>query len=205
MKILVVYYSLYGHVRKLALAVAEGVASVPEVELVLRRVQEFDDIEGEVIPQSKHALEVWEQHKDVPVCTLDDLKAADGILFGTPTRFGNMTAQMKRLFDAAAPLWLEGALEGKPAGVFVSTATTHGGQETTPFTMMAPLLHLGMLIVGVPYSTPGMLHTEGRGGSPYAPSTVAGSRNELVPTPEDLEIARALGKRVAEIAQKVRG
>ncbi len=205
MKILVVYYSLYGHVRKLALAVAEGVASVPGVELVLRRVQEFDDIEREVIPQSKHALEVWEQHKDVPVCTLDDLKAADGILFGTPTRFGNMTAQMKRLFDAAAPLWLEGALEGKPAGVFVSTATTHGGQETTPFTMMAPLLHLGMLIVGVPYSTPGMLHTEGRGGSPYAPSTVAGSRNELVPTPEDLEIARALGKRVAEIAQKVRG
>ena len=205
MKILVVYYSLYGHVRKLALAVAEGVASIPGVELVLRRVQEFEDIEREVIPQSKHALEVWEQHREVPVCTLDDLKAAEGILFGTPTRFGNMTAQMKRLFDAAAPLWLEGALEGKPAGVFVSTATTHGGQETTPFTMMAPLLHLGMLIVGVPYSTPGMLHTEGRGGSPYAPSTVAGSRNELVPTPEDLEIARALGKRVAEIAQKVRG
>jgi len=140
-----------------------------------------------------------------PVCTLDDLKAADGLLFGTPTRFGNMTAQMKRLFDAAAPLWLEGALEGKPAGVFVSTATTHGGQETTPFTMMAPLLHLGMIIVGVPYSTPGMLHTEGRGGSPYAPSTVAGPKNELVPTPEDLDIARALGRRVAEIAQKLKG
>jgi NAD(P)H dehydrogenase (quinone) len=205
MKILVVYYSLYGHVRQLALAVAEGVASVPGVELVLRRVQEFADIEREVIPQSKHALEIWEQHREVPVCTLDDLKAADGILFGTPTRFGNMTAQMKRLFDSAAPLWLEGALEGKPGGVFVSTATTHGGQETTPLTMMVPLLHLGMLIVGVPYSTPGLLHTEGRGGSPYAPSTVAGPRNELVPTSEDLEIARALGKRVAEIAQKLSG
>jgi NAD(P)H dehydrogenase (quinone) len=205
MKILVVYYSLYGHVRRLALAVAEGVTSVPGVELVLRRVQEFEDIEREVIPNSKHALEVWEQHKDVPVCTLDDLKAADGILFGTPTRFGNMTAQMKRLFDSAAPLWLEGALEGKPAGLFLSTATTHGGQETTPFTMMAPLLHLGMIIVGVPYSTPGMLHTEGRGGSPYASSTVAGPRNDLKPTPKDLEIARALGKRVAEIAQKIRG
>jgi len=204
MKVLVVYYSLYGHVRRLALAVAEGVESAPGVELVLRRVQEFEDIEREVIPQSKHALEVWEQHKDVPVCTLDDLKEADGLIFGTPTRFGNMIAQMKRLFDSAASLWLEGALEGKPAGVFVSTATTHGGQETTPFTMMAPLLHLGMLIVGVPYSTPGMLHTEGRGGSPYGPSTVAGSRNELIPTPEDLEIARALGKRVAEIAQKLR-
>jgi NAD(P)H dehydrogenase (quinone) len=173
MKVLVVYYSLYGHVRRLALAVAEGVESVPGVELVLRRVREFEDIEREVIPKSKH--------------------------------FGNMTAQMKRLFDSAASLWLEGTLEGKPAGMFVSTATTHGGQETTPFTMMAPLLHLGMIIVGVPYSTPGMLHTEGRGGSPYASSTVAGSRNELTPTPEDLDIARALGKRIADIAKKLRG
>jgi NAD(P)H dehydrogenase (quinone) len=205
MKVLVVYYSLYGHVRRLALAVAEGVESVPGVESVLRRVQEFEDIEREVIPQSKHALEVWEQHKDVPVCTLDDLKAADGLLFGSPTRFGNMIAQMKRLFDSAGSLWLEGTLEGKPAGVFVSTATTHGGQETTPLTMMVPMLHLGMLIVGVPYSTPGMLHTEGRGGTPYAPSTVAGSRNELIPAPEDLDIARALGKRVAGLAKKLRG
>ncbi len=205
MNILVVYYSLYGHVRKLALAAAEGVAMVPGAEAVLRRVQEFDDIERQVIPKSKHALEIWEQHKDVPVCTLDDLRAADGLLFGTPTRFGNMCAQMKRLFDAAAPLWLEGALEGKPAGVLVSTATTHGGQETTPFTMMAPLLHLGMLIVGVPYSTPGMLHTEGRGGSPYGASTLAGPKNELVPTPEDLAIARALGKRLTGIAQKLKG
>jgi NAD(P)H dehydrogenase (quinone) len=205
MKILVVYYSLYGHVRQLAQAVVAGVQSVPGGEPVIRRVQEFEDIEGEVIPKSDHARAVWEEHREVPVCTLDDLRAADGILFGTPTRFGNMTAQMKRLFDGAASLWLEGALEGKPAGVFVSTATTHGGQETTPFTMMAPLLHLGMIVVGVPYSTPGMLHTEGRGGSPYAASTVAGSRNDLAPAPEDLEIARALGRRVAEIAKKLRG
>ncbi len=205
MKVLVVYYSLYGHVQKLAQAVTAGVSSMTGVELVLRRVQEFDDIEQEVIPKSEHARAVWEKHKDVPVCTLDDLKAADGIVFGTPTRFGNMTAQMKRLFDGAVHLWLEGTLEGKPAGIFVSTATTHGGQETTPFTMMAPLLHLGMIIVGVPYSTPGMLHTEGRGGTPYGPSTVAGPGNELAPAPEDLEIARVLGKRVAEIAKKVRG
>jgi NAD(P)H dehydrogenase (quinone) len=205
MKVLVVYYSLYGHVQKLAQAVAAGVSVVPGVEPVLRRVQEFEDIEREVIPKSEHARAVWEHHKDVPVCSLDDLKAADGFVFGTPTRFGNMTAQMKRLFDGAVHLWLEGALEGKPAGIFVSTATTHGGQETTPFTMMAPLLHLGMIIVGVPYSTPGMLHTEGRGGTPYGSSTVAGSKNELVPTREDLEIAQALGKRVAEITKKVRG
>ena len=101
-------------------------------------------------------------------------------------------------------LWLQGTLEGKPAGVFTSTATTHGGQETTGFTMMAPLLHLGMIIVGVPYSTPGMLHTEGRGGTPYAATTVAGARNELTPAPEDLEIAKALGARVARIAGKLR-
>ena len=205
MKVFVVYYSLYGHVQKLAQAVAAGVSVVPGVEPVLRRVQEFEDIEREVIPKSEHARAVWEHHKDVPVCSLDDLKAADGFVFGTPTRFGNMTAQMKRLFDGAVHLWLEGALEGKPAGIFVSTATTHGGQETTPFTMMAPLLHLGMIIVGVPYSTPGMLHTEGRGGTPYGSSTIAGSKNELVPTREDLEIAQALGKRVAEITKKVRG
>ena len=205
MKVFVVYYSLYGHVQKLAQAVAAGVSVVPGVEPVLRRVQEFEDIEREVIPKSEHARAVWEHHKDVPVCSLDDLKAADGFVFGTPTRFGNMTAQMKRLFDGAVHLWLEGALEGKPAGIFVSTATTHGGQETTPFTMMAPLLHLGMIIVGVPYSTPGMLHSEGRGGTPYGSSTIAGSKNELVPTREDLEIAQALGKRVAEITKKVRG
>jgi len=204
-KVLVVYYSLYGHVRTLAQAVVEGVAAVPGAEPVLRRVQEFPDIEREVIPRSKHAQAVWDLHKEIPICTLDDLKAADGILFGTPTRFGNMAAQMKRLFDSAVSLWLEGALEGKPAGIFVSTATTHGGQETTPFTMMAPLLHLGLIIVGVPYSIPGMLHTEGRGGTPYASSTVAGSRNELSPFTEDLEIARALGKRVAEVAIKLRG
>jgi NAD(P)H dehydrogenase (quinone) len=205
MKVLVVYYSLYGHIRQLAQAVAAGAAAVPGVEVVMRRVKEFEDIEQEVIPKSAHARAVWEEHREIPVCTLEDLKAADGILFGTPTRFGNMTAQMKRLFDGAASLWLEGALEGKPAGIFVSTATTHGGQETTPFTMMAPLLHLGMIIVGVPYSTPGMLHTEGRGGTPYGSSTVAGSKNDLAPAPEDLEIARALGRRVAEIAQKLRG
>ncbi len=205
MKILVVYYSLYGHVRRLAQAVTEGVESVPGAELVLRRVKEFEDIEREVIPNSKHAQEVWEQHKDVPVCTLDDLKAADGYVFGTPTRYGNMIAQMKRLFDSTANLWLEGVFEGKPAGVFVSTATTHGGQETTALTTMVPLLHLGMVIVGVPYSTPGMLHTEGRGGTPYAATTLAGSKNELTPAPEDLDIARVLGQRVAAITQKLRG
>jgi len=111
---------------------------------------------------------------------------------------------MKQLIDSTADLWVKGELEGKPAGIFVSTATTHGGQETTAFTMMAPLLHLGMIIIGVPYSISGMLHTEGRGGTPYGASTVAGSEGELQPTPEDLEIAKALGRRVAETTKKLR-
>ena len=204
MKVLVVYYSMYGHVLQMAQSVVEGVKSVAGVEPVLRRVREFEEVEKE-IPQHEHALAVWNRQKDIPVCTLDDLKDADGIVFGTPTRYGNMTAQLKRLFDSTVKLWLEGVFEGKPAGIFTSTSTAHGGQETTPFTMMAPLLHLGMIIVGVPYSTPGLLHYEGRGGTPYGASTVAGGRNELTPAPEDLAIAQALGRRVAEVTQKLRG
>ncbi len=204
MKVLVVYYSMYGHVLQMAQSVVAGIKEVAGVDAVFRRVREFEDIERD-IPQHEHALAVWNRQKDIPVCTLDDLQDADGFVFGTPTRYGNMTAQMKRLFDSTVKLWLAGAFEGKPAGIFTSTATAHGGQETTPFTMMAPLLHLGMIIVGVPYSTPGMLHTAGRGGTPYGASTLAGPSNELEPAPEDLEIAKALGRRVAAVAKKLRG
>lgn len=203
MVVLVVYYSRYGHVLKLAQAVAAGVESVSGVELIIRRVREFPEIEKR-IPDDDYALATWDKHKDVPECTLGDLRAADGIVFGSPTRYGNMTAQLKSLIDSTAPLWLKGEMEGKPAGVFTSTATTHGGQETTLLSMMIPLLHLGMMIVGTPYSTPGMLHTEGRGGTPYGPTTIAGQKNELEPKEEDLEIAKALGRRVAEAAKKLR-
>jgi NAD(P)H dehydrogenase (quinone) len=203
MKILVVYYSMYGHVLQLAQAVAEGARSVPGAEVVVRRVADLPFNQPK-LQESRHAQATLEMQKDIPIVTLEDLKSADGILFGTPTRFGNMSSQMKALFDQLVELWLQGTLEGKPAGIFISTATTHGGQETTAFTMMAPLLHLGMLIVGVPYSTPGMLHTEGRGGTAYAATTVAGGRNELAPAPEDLKIAMALGARVARIAEKLR-
>ncbi len=204
MKILVAYYSLYGHVLQLAQAVTAGVKSVAGAEAVLRRVQEFPEVEQEM-GKHPHALEVWKRQQEIQVCTLEDLKEADGFLFGSPTRYGNMIAQMKRLFDSTVELWLAGAFEGKPAGLFTSTASTHGGQETTCFTMMAPLLHLGLIIVGVPYSTPGLLHYEGRGGTPYGASTLAGGRNELQPAPEDLAIAQAQGRRVAEIAKKLRG
>lgn len=203
MNILIAYYSLYGHTLQLAKAVQKGASSVAGVEVVLRRIAEFPENEKD-IENSQYAKKVREQQKDIPVCTLDDLKKADGLVLGTPTRFGNMTAQMKRFIDSTASLWLEGVMEGKPVGLFTSTATTHGGQETTLFSMMPPLIHLGMLIVGVPYSTPGMLHTEGRGGTPYGASTVAGPKGELTPTAEDLGIAEALGRRVAEIAVKLK-
>ncbi|MFA4903741.1 MAG: NAD(P)H:quinone oxidoreductase [Desulfobaccales bacterium] len=203
MKILIVYYSMYGHILKMVRAAAEGAQAVAGAEVILRRVPDLEynlpKLQG-----STHAQDVLTQQKDIPLATIADLKDADGVIFGTPTRYGNMCAQMKQYFDQTIELWLTGALEGKPAGIVVSTASTHGGQETTALTMMAPLLHLGFIIVGVPYSTPGMLHTEGRGGTPYAASTIAGGRNELNPAPEDLEIAKALGRRVAEITKKLK-
>jgi NAD(P)H dehydrogenase (quinone) len=204
MKILIVYYSMYGHVLKLARAAAEGAQTVAGAEVVLRRVQELDSNLSR-LQGSQHAQDALAQQQDIRIATMEDLQAADGIIFGTPTRYGNMCAQMKQYIDGTIDLWLSGALEGKPAGVMVSTATTHGGQETTCLTMMAPLLHLGFIIVGVPYSTPGMLHTEGRGGTPYGATTVAGGQNQLEPAPEDLSIATALGRRVADVAKKLRG
>jgi NAD(P)H dehydrogenase (quinone) len=203
MKVLIVYYSLYGHTYQLARAVEKGVASVNGAEPVLRRVQEFDSVLKET-SGSEHANALREETKKISVCTVDDLREADAVLFGSPTRYGNMTAQMKQLIDSTAGLWLKGEMEGKPAGVFTSTASTHGGQETTLITMMIPLLHLGMIIVGLPYSHEGMIHTEGRGSSPYGASVLAGARGELQPKPEDLKLGEALGKRVAEVALKVR-
>jgi NAD(P)H dehydrogenase (quinone) len=204
MRILVVYYSMYGHILQLARAVEEGARSAGGVEVIVRRVREFEEVKQK-IESSEHARAVMEKQKDIPVCTVEDLRDADAVIFGSPTRYGNMIAQMKRLIDSTVDIWLAGDLEGKPAGVFTSTSTTHGGQETTLITMMIPLLHLGMILVGVPYSTPGMLHTEARGGTPYGPTTVAGSKNERQPAPEDLEIAKVLGRRVAEAAKKLRG
>jgi NAD(P)H dehydrogenase (quinone) len=204
MKILVVYYTVYGHVLTIAKAVEEGAKSVAGSDVVLRRAREFPDT-VQNLKEGDYAKQVYDSQVSIPECTLDDLRAADGVIFGSPTRYGNMTAQMKALIDSTAQLWLNGEMEGKPAGVFTSTASTHGGQETTLLTMMVPLLHLGMLIVGVPYSLPGMIHTEARGGTPYGATTIAGPRGELQPTPEDLEIAKALGRRVAEVTAKVRG
>lgn len=202
MKILVVYYSMNGHTLQLAQAAIKGAREIAGAEVILRRVQEFEDVDKE-IDKDEQARAMREQQKDIPICTVEDLREANGVLFGSPTRYGNMTAQMKHLIDSTAGLWLKGEMEGKPAGVFTSTASTHGGQETTLLTMMVPLLHLGMLVVGVPYSLPEMIHTEARGGTPYGATTIAGAKGELQPKSEDLNIARALGRRVAEITAKL--
>ena len=204
MKILIVYYSMYGHVLQLARAVEQGAKSVKGAEVLLRRVKELPEVEA-ATASNEPVKKVREEQKDIPIATLDDLRSADAVIFGSPTRYGNMTAQLKAFVDSTASLWLKGELEGKPTGVFTSTGSTHGGQETTLLTMMVPLLHLGMVIVGVPYSHPSMIHTEARGGTPYGATTIAGPRGELSPTKEDLDIASALGKRVAEIAKKLRG
>ena len=151
-----------------------------------------------------YSHQVYQGLQSIPECTVDDLKEAGGVLFGSPTRYGNMTAQMKLPINSTAQLWLSGGMEGKPAGVFTSTGSTHGGQETTLVTMMIPLLHLGMISVGVPYSAPGMIHTDARGGTPYGSTTIAGPQGELQPTPDDLTIARLHGKRVAEVTLALR-
>jgi len=204
MKILVVFHSVYGHIHTLANAVAAGVQEVPGAELVLRRVREFPENVQRMEQEKGYSYQVYKGLQSIPECTVDDLREADGVLFGSPTRYGNMTAQMKLLIDSTAQLWLSGGMEGKPAGVFTSTASTHGGQETTLVTMMIPLLHLGMIIVGVPYSAPGMIHTDARGGTPYGSTTIAGPQGELQPTPDDLTIARLHGKRVAEVTSALR-
>jgi len=203
MKVLVVYYSMYGHIFKMAQAVVDGIKSIDGVEAVLRRADDFEVVKKFIAGDST-AREVLNQQKDIPLCTPNDFREADGFVFGSPTRFGNMSAQMKQIFDSSAQLWQEGVFEGKPAGVFTSTGSTHGGQETTLLTMMVPLLHLGMIVVGVPYSAPGMLHAEARGGTPYGPSTIAGAKGELSPTTQDLDISRFLGRRVAQIAKKLK-
>jgi len=189
---------------QLAKEAAAAVAEVPGAEAVLRRVQEFDFVE-KTFAQNDYLRQVSESQKDVPVVTLDDVRSADGYFFGSPTRFGNMAAQVKQLFDTMGGLWMEGALEGKPAGVFTSTGSTHGGQETTLLTMMVPLIHLGAVIVGIPYSTEGLAHTLAAGASPYGASTIAGTRGELQPTDGDRFFVRVQAKRIAQLAIKIRG
>ena len=200
MNVLIVYYSTYGNVYQMATLVAEGVKQIAGAEPVIRTVPEL--IPQSVIDSRPDMKAGKEMQKDVPLVTLDDFRQAGAIAFGTPTRFGNVSAQLKNQVDQLTSLWLNGELEGKPAGIFVSTASLHGGQETTSLTLMAPLLHLGMILLGVPYSVQELFTTQG-GGSPYGPGHVAGGDNKREIDPQEAAICRALGRRLAEIGLRL--
>src|SRR5512145_531039 len=200
MNVLIVYYSTYGNVYRMATLVAEGVKEIPGVQPVVRTVPEL--IPQNVIDSRPDMKAGRDKQKGVPLVTHDDFREAGAIAFGTPTRFGNVSAQLKNQIDQLTSLWLKGELEGKPAGVFVSTGSLHGGQETTILTLMAPLLHLGMILVGVPYSVQDLFTTQG-GGSPYGPGHVAGDNNQRPIDAQEAAICRALGRRLAVIGLKL--
>jgi NAD(P)H dehydrogenase (quinone) len=201
MKVLIVYYSMYGHIHCLAQAIAEGVREIPGAEAIQRRVPET--LPAEVL-EKLGAVEPQKSMAQVPVCTLDELATADAVIFGTPTRFGNMCGQMRQFLDATGQLWVQGALVGKVGSVFTSTATQHGGQESTILSFHITLLHHGMIVVGLPYSFQGqMRNDEITGGTPYGASTIAGTGGERVPTENELAAARFQGRHVASIAAKL--
>lgn len=201
MKVLIVYYSMYGHIHSMAEAVAEGVREIPGAEPVLRRVPETLP---EDVLTAMGALEIQKSLAGIPVCTVDELASADAIIFGTPTRFGNMCGQMRQFLDATGQLWATGALVGKVGSVFASSATQHGGQESTILSFHNTLLHQGMVVVGLPYAFQGqMRNDEITGCSPYGASTIAGTKGERKPSGNELAGARFQGKHVAGIALKL--
>jgi len=203
MKVLIVYYSMYGHINKMAQAVAEGVKSVSGAEAVLRRVPET--LPTEVL-ENMGALNAQQAMSGIPVCTVDELATADAVIFGTPTRFGNMCGQMRQFLDATGQLWAKGALVGKVGSVFASSNTQHGGQESTILSFHITLLHQGFIIVGLPYAFQGQMRMdEITGGSPYGASTIAGGSGERMPSENELEAARFQGRHVASIAAKLAG
>ncbi|MEP6606791.1 MAG: NAD(P)H:quinone oxidoreductase, partial [Nitrosospira sp.] len=183
-KILVLYYSMYGHVETMAEAVAEGALSIKGTEVVIKRIPELTP--ADVARKAGAKLD-----QAAPIATVDELPNYDAIIFGTPTRFGNMCAQMRNFLDQTGKLWLSGGLAGKVAGVFTSTATQHGGHETTITSFHSTLLHQGMIIVGVPYTCQELLNMdEITGGSPYGAGTLAGADGRRQPSENELKIAR---------------
>lgn len=201
MKVLVVFYSMYGHLAKMAEAICEGVREVHGCEAVLRRVPET--LSADVLAKMG-AVEAQKSLSAIPFATVEELESADAIIFGTPTRFGNMCGQMRQFLDATGGLWMKGALVGKVGSVFTSSATQHGGQESTILSFHTTLLHHGMVVVGLPYAFAGQMGvTEITGGSPYGASTIVGGQGERMPSANELAGARFQGAHVARIATKL--
>ena len=200
MKILVVYYSMYGHIHKMAEAVAEGAGQIQGADVLVRQVPETlsEEILGKM-----GALESRKSMSNIEICSMDDLASADAVIFGTPTRFGNMCGQMRQFLDATGQLWQNGDLVGKVGSVFASSNTQHGGQESTILSFHISLLHHGMVIVGLPYAFTGQMGVdEIKGCSPYGASTIAGD-GERMPSEIELEAARFQGRHVSEITYKL--
>lgn len=201
MKVLIVFYSAYGHIYKMAEAVAEGAKEVDGAEVILRRVSET--LPSDILDKMG-ALEAQKQFAHIPVAGVEELAEADAVVFGTPTRFGNMCGQMRQFLDATGALWAKGALVGKVGSVFTSSATQHGGQESTILTFHVTLLHQGFVVVGLPYTFQGQMRVdEVTGGSPYGASTIAGGDGSRMPSENELAAARFQGKHVANIASKL--
>ncbi len=201
MKLLVVYYSLYGHIYRMASEAARGAGSVAGVESFIKRVPET--LPDDVIEKMGASKTVAEQ-ANVPICAVEDLTNADAIIFATPTRFGNMCGQMRQFLDATGGLWAKGALVGKPGSVITSSNTQHGGQESTILSFHITLLHHGMIVVGLPYTFAGQMRTDQISGcSPYGASTIAGENGSRLPSENELAGAYFQGRHVAAIAKKL--
>ncbi len=201
MKVAVIFYSMYGHMLQMAQAAAEGAREVPGADVQLYRVEET--LSDEIL-EKMGALEAKKQFADIPTASVDVLTDADGFIFGVPTRFGNMSAQMKTFLDQTGGLWAQGALVGKPATVMSSSATQHGGQESTILSTHIPLLHHGLVIVGLPGTFPGLSDiSEISGGTYYGASTITGGQGERMPSENELAAARFQGRHLASIAAKL--
>jgi NAD(P)H dehydrogenase (quinone) len=198
-RVLVLYYSFYGHVEAMAGAVADGAREVAGATVEIKRVPE-------TMPADVFKSAGGKADQPAPVAQPAELADYDGILFGTPTRFGNMSGQMRTFLDQTGALWISGALVGKVGSVFTSTATQHGGQESTILTFHPTLLHQGMIIVGLPYAEQRQMGLdEIKGGSPYGAATIAGAQGERMPSQQELAMARYQGRHVTSIAQKLFG
>lgn len=203
MKMLILYHSMYGHILTMAEAAAKAAREIPGVEVILRRVPETL---GDEVLAKMGALDAAKAQADVPAATVEELGEADAVLFGTPTRFGNMTGQMRQFLDSTGGLWMKGALVGRPGGVFTSSATQHGGQESTILSFHTYLLHQGMVVVGLPYAFQGQMRLdEITGGSPYGASTIAGGDGSRQPSENDLEGVRFQARHLARIGLKLKG
>jgi NAD(P)H dehydrogenase (quinone) len=202
-KVLIVFYSMYGHIYKMAEAAAEGVGEVADCKAIVKRVPETLPTE---ILIAMGAKEAQKGMSHVPIATVDDLADADAIIFGTPTRFGNMCGQMRQYLDGTGQLWQKGSLVGKVGSVFTSSATQHGGQESTILSFHTTLLHQGMVVVGLPYAFAGQMGiTEITGCSPYGASTITGGQGERMPSENELAGARYQAAYVSRIALKLKG